>query len=216
MIVPLRMSTSYAMAASPDGAMTLTRRSGRVKQREKITHRAGIHPRWLVGQAADRGHGLAGQAGAQVPDQLVAQQRDALDAPTAMANGVLDLEAVRPRPVAEHDLHGVGHRPLVRIQIIAGVPRVFAHLGPRAEPFDPRIGRGPILVVVGGEVPVDQANRHHELDAVVPICGVPKRTRSTSSIRPRTTGWRRIAASTAVWPWNSAGYEILNSTFSIT
>ena len=40
--------------------------------------------------------------------------------------------------------------------------------------------------------------------------------RSMSPMRAPTLGCSVIAASTAVCAWNSAGKEILNSTFSIT
>ena len=45
---------------------------------------------------------------------------------------------------------------------------------------------------------------------------VVRTMRSMASSRGATSGCSRTAASTAVWAWNSAGKEILNSTFSIT
>ena len=127
----------------------------------------------------------------------------------------------------------VGDRALVRVEVVPGELRVLdaGHLV--AQRVDARVRGDVVLVVGGGEPAEDQRHGDHVLDAVVAVGRVVERAllvddadRRLVRARSRSARCRRagrctcgcscIAHSTAVCAWNSAGKEILNSTFSIT
>jgi hypothetical protein len=118
------------------------------------------------------------------------------------------------------------------VVVVAGELRVLDAVDLVAQQIDLRVRGDRVLVVCGGEPAVEQRHRHHVLDAVVAVGGVVERALLVddadrrlvgsyryflmSSILFLTAGCSCIAASTAVCEWNSAGKEILKSTFSIT
>ena len=135
-------------------------------------------------------------------------------------------------PSLKRHLHGVADVALVEIVV---VPRELGFSTTRifARSASMRGSRGHGVVVVGGREPAeDQRHGGHVLQAVVAVGRVGQRARLVDDPHARLLrfdehrldvvepiahgGCSRIAASTAVWAWNSAGYEILNSTFSIT
>ena len=136
-------------------------------------------------------------------------------------------------PSCEEDLDRIADEALVRGVVVRGELRVLAHFHARAQRVHPRIGGDGVLVVRGRQPSVDQRDGDHVLDAMVAVGGIRERARLVDDAHARLlrldhdaldriepplawSGCRRIAHSTAVCAWNSAGKLILNSTFSMT
>ena len=131
--------------------------------------RAGTGPRRPAPRSPRRGQHLCTERESLQPDQLVAACRGWLrvfatggGGPPPDGGGGRAGTPPRPAPcaaVVEEDLHGVGDRALVRIEVVARVARVLDDLHLLAQPVDPRVARRVVLVVLGGERPVDAARR---------------------------------------------------------
>ena len=124
------------------------------------------------------GHGLRlvlGECRAEVRAELFEEERNALAAPAAMADGILHRLFARLRAVVEKDLQRVGDGALVRIEVVHRVAAAFLHHHPLAQAVDARVPRRLLLVVLRAQVTEDERHRHGVLDAVVAVGGVVQR-----------------------------------------
>src|SRR5439155_21188046 len=109
---------------------------------------------------------LRRKAARQLGPELLDQHGDALLAPAAMSDGILDDDFLELRAVVELDGDRVGDRALVRVEVIFGKAAVLDADRLAAKRVDSRVGGDAILVIRGGETAEDQGDRDHVLDAM--------------------------------------------------
>ena len=112
---------------------------------------------------------------AESGDDFFAEDRDAVGAAAAVADGEVDFDFFRLRAVGEEDLDGVGDGAEVRVEVVGGILAILPDLHLGAQRVDPGICRDAILIVGGGQPAEDQTDGGHVLEAVVAVRRVVQR-----------------------------------------
>jgi hypothetical protein len=89
------------------------------EQVDEFVHRRRFEPAGVERNVEDGALLLRRKASRQVGPELFHEQRNAVSAPAAMADRVLDDDFLQPAAVLELDRDRIGDRALVRIEVVA-------------------------------------------------------------------------------------------------
>src|SRR5258706_2751742 len=147
------------------------------EQIDECVHRRRGEASTVERQVENSARLLRREAAGEVGLELLHQQRNALLAAPAMADGILDDNLVELAPIVELDGDGVGDRALVGIEVVLRETLILDADHLRAQSVDPRIGGHVVLVVRGGQAAEDQRHGDHVLNAMVAVGRVGERGR---------------------------------------
>ena len=117
----------------------------------------------------------------------------------AVADRIIDADALGARAVPEEHLYGVADVPLFRVEVIFGEIFVFPDFHSFTERIDAGVGRYFVLVIGRGQAAEYQGHGRHVLDAVIAVGRINERPGLVDELAERDAEAACVKVAEVTW-----------------